>query len=142
MRTLLCVIGLVLSASPGHPVAGQDSPLDEADRRAFAWFDGLGLPSCAGRPLVRLTMTKEEPREGEGPGSAEGFLVAETPDSFTLVGDDLWPRVFPRRRTGVRVTSEPLDRVPRQEPLADLDRRFDCGRRPGDAGDEAGARAR
>jgi hypothetical protein len=86
---------------------GQDSSLSDDDRKAFAWYDGLGFPSCVGRPFVCLTRTSEKPTEGEEPWSTSGFLLAETPEAFTLIGSDVFPYTMERHSNGSVITKRP-----------------------------------
>ncbi len=95
MRWVLGVAVVCVLAPSGTATAG-DGDLSEADRRAFAWYDGIGLPSCAGRPFVRIRW--ENPRvpatapEAERIWRLDGFLVAESGGMMTVLDGDLWPR--------------------------------------------------
>lgn len=108
-RLLSLTSGLALGATLASLAAGQDSPLTDADRQDFAWYDGLGFPSCPGRPFVCLTRTSEKQAEGEQPWSTSGFLLAETPEAFTLLGSDVFPATLERRSNGSVVTKRAAD---------------------------------
>lgn len=99
---MLLLAGVAYAASVE---AGDESPLDAGDRRAFAWFDGLPLPSCAGRPYVRVTTT---PKRRE-PFSYEGFLLSETPTDWVLLWNDESKHVVPRNVPEWAATLERLD---------------------------------
>ncbi|MCU0724252.1 MAG: HEAT repeat domain-containing protein [Planctomycetes bacterium] len=100
---------LILLSITAVAVAAGDSPLDEADRAAFAWFDGIGLPSCAGLPFVRVDMVFQA-REGKSQILTDGgFLLSEDDSGWTLLGANLWSRTIPKRQEGVSATLERLD---------------------------------
>ena len=105
MKSWLSALLLVGLACTGPVCAGDESPLNAADRRTFAWFDGVTLPSCAGLPYVRVTTT---PTRGE-PFSSEGFLVSETPADWVLLCSDERKRAVPRNVPEWMATLERLD---------------------------------
>lgn len=113
---IILMLGLftALALSAGRPAAGDASPLTDADRRAFAWFDGIGLPSCAGKPYVRITWvdqsTSPDAPRAERVWELDGFIVAEDAGVMTILDGDLWPRKVPREGSGDwSATIEPLD---------------------------------
>lgn len=82
------------------PAQGDPSPLTATDRAQFAWFDGIGLPSCAGKPYVRVRWVRagappDIPR-AKDVWEVDGFVVAERAGMLTLLDGDLWPRKVPR----------------------------------------------
>jgi hypothetical protein len=77
------------------------SPTDDEIRKAFAWFDSIGLPDLSKARFVRVaTGWGEEPAEGKPAEShfAGGFLVSEHGDEFTILFPDLQTAVF--KKTG------------------------------------------
>ncbi len=108
----------VLLTVPARARGGDASPLTEADQRAFAWFDGIGLPSTAGKPYVRVTWTnaaagEDAPRD-ERVWEVDGFLIDEKDGTMTLLDADGWPRRVERRGLGAwsgRVDELDLARV-------------------------------
>ncbi len=98
-RSIAAVLAILAFASTSS-LAGP-SPLTDADRKAFAWFDGIGLPSCAGKPYVRVRWVQDG-AEPDAPGRDEvwevdGFVVAERDGLMTLLDGDLWPRKVERK---------------------------------------------
>jgi hypothetical protein len=79
---------------------GPASPLTEEDRRLFTWFDGIGLPSCASKPYVRVEWVRDGASAtvpaAEDVWVVDGFVVAEDGDRMTLLDGDLWPRKLTR----------------------------------------------
>ncbi|MCE9637798.1 MAG: hypothetical protein K8T90_19020 [Planctomycetes bacterium] len=82
----------VLVAFTGSRARGGESPLDDADRRAFTWFDGLSIPSCAGKKYVRVTWVRKSPRPDAPPAErlweTDGFLLAENAKHRTILDAD------------------------------------------------------
>ena len=104
---------LFLVASLSWARAGDESALDDADRRAFAWFDGIGLPSTKGKALVRVTQTvKESTADGaqeDRSWDTDGFLLSEDATCWVLLRTDLWTETVQRSRDGVATKVETLD---------------------------------
>ncbi|MCE9636287.1 MAG: hypothetical protein K8T90_11345 [Planctomycetes bacterium] len=118
MRHLLLVLAMLLavpsfaSAGDGDGEAGA-AVLNDEDRRAFAWFDGLGIPSTAGKPRVVVSTgaTWKDDDDSEQAQTVEGFLLCEDPDAYVVLGGDLVVARYPRRATERRkeATIEVLD---------------------------------
>ncbi len=96
---LSCVL-LLLGVVAPQPLAAEPSPLTDADRAVFAWFDSIRLPSCAGKPYVRVRWVREgaedPPLHAADLWEVDGFLVAEEGGTMTLLDGDLWPRKISR----------------------------------------------
>jgi hypothetical protein len=107
----LAVAALLLAAATVR--GGDDSPLEDADRRAFAWFDGIGLPSSKGKSFVRVTPAVKESAEGAGgedrSWGTDGFLLAEDATSWTVLRMDLWTETIRRDGDGGAMKIETLD---------------------------------
>jgi hypothetical protein len=91
---------LVVAVRPCAEARAGDSPLDDADRRAFAWFDGVGVPSCAGKQYVRVTWVRKNARDDAPPAERlweiDGFLVAEDAAKWTILDADQLARKVDR----------------------------------------------
>jgi hypothetical protein len=85
-------LALVTVAAFAGRATGGESPLTDADRRAFTWFDGIGLPSCAGKKYVRVTWVRKAPPADAPPAERlweiDGFLVAEGRTRWTILDAD------------------------------------------------------
>jgi hypothetical protein len=117
VRAFAC-LGLLLLAATAH---ADPSPLTAADRADFAWFDGIGLPSCAGKAYVRVRWVRRgagaDALSAEDVWELDGFLVAEHEGTMTVLDGDLWPRKVPRTPAGGwtgGVQTLDLERVARQ----------------------------
>lgn len=95
-RTL--VAGALVAGT--RATAGPPSPLSDADRALFAWFDGIGLPSCAGKPYVRVEWravgASETVPRADDLWTVDGFLVGSEGEKLTVLDGDLWPRRIDR----------------------------------------------
>lgn len=102
-RLVGAVVVTALAAALRSTAAGPPSPLTDADRKLFAWFDGIGLPSCAGKPYVRVEWTRDGASatvpDADDVWTVDGFLVSESPERLTVLDGDLWPRRIDRTPT-------------------------------------------
>lgn len=92
------VVGVIVAFAVLVPSATADepSPLTDEDRRAIHWFDGIGLPSSAGKPYVRIRwvaahVTSDTPEPADV-WELDGFVVSERDGLLTVLDADLWPR--------------------------------------------------
>src|SRR5262245_37475203 len=104
-----CWIAIAVVVAAEFALAGDETGLDDSDRRAFAWFDGIGLPSCASRPLVRVTQSRKDPKDDGGPWVTDGFLLSETESAWTLLRTDLWTERIERHAEWLNASLERLD---------------------------------
>jgi hypothetical protein len=109
--TVLAVLTLVVASS-----AWAQSPLTEADKKFFAWFDGLGYaPSLEKLPVVRVWSGNWSQSSGDPerrPDSFLAFLLADDGRRFKVLTFGLQERSFTRApATGdsMDVKVEPVD---------------------------------
>jgi hypothetical protein len=112
MRTIKVpgVLMLVaVSLVGGVHARAADGALSGEDRAFCDWYDALRLPSTAGCPLVQIR-TEEigDSRTGRLLPPI-GYLILERPNSFTMLGLDLWVRVVGRTEGVNRLDAERLD---------------------------------
>ena len=109
----IVAIGPPLARTAGSAVAAGDAPLTDADLRAFAWFDGVGLPSCAGKKYVRVTWIRKSPAADAPPAERtweiDGFLLAEDAARWTILDADQIARKVERKPAEWTASIAPLD---------------------------------
>ena len=117
-RTLpLVLLVLFLGGTARRAGAGGPSTLNEVDRRALAWVEGLGRPSVAGRPYVRITSTSKPDALRPWSHVVEGVLLAESEAGWIVLTPTLRTE-RPRRLDSawdVRRETLDLETVAREE---------------------------